>query len=811
MDGRAVATLTLEENGDIGQFYNDISSAVSAINDLPTTIEAPTVTILGRTEVIAFLAISGIGTSDSLIRYADRLADDIAGLPYVETVDTLGISQSELLISFDQDALRRFGVSAKTVSDAVAARSLRAPVGTVSTQGRDITLRYSDARRTVSELENLVILQNERGGIVRLSDLASVSLHEINPEVRAFIGEERAAILQISKNKTADAIDAFAQVEELIRKEQLKFPDPFEISVINNTTDPVRQRIELVSTNAAISLVLVILVMCFFFSLPEALWISLALPFSFFGGVFVMSAVGVTINLISLVALLMAIGLIMDDSIVIAENIATRRAKGGKNAIVKGVLEVLPGVISSFLTTACVFGPLMFLTGRFGSILKIVPIVLLITLAISLIEAFLILPNHLSHVRTDPEANARRFVPRVMEGIKERFVLPVSAFLARWRYFTIGAVIAALISCISLIASGNVRVIGFPSIEGDTIEVRFALSAGLPLERTEEVVDQLLDALAQVDAELTPGTQGGQPLVERVLITHAANSDVKDNGAHTATITVDLLASEHRNVAADDVLDAWREAAGPIADLVQSNFTQSTIGPGGSDLDVQLSAQDLGQLERATTELRRRLLERDDVLDAYQDFYGGRPEIRLKLNEYAYAIGLTPQQLTSQLRSAFSGTETDSFRVGDSDVTVRVELGDTVPTISELEGFPIAVAGGKQVALAAISDITLSYTYAQITRQGGRAIARILGKIDHEATTATDISAVVVNELAPQLEMEFPEVSVSIGGASEELAESQASVRSALLTGLIGVYLILAFQFRSYTLPFMVMLSIPFA
>ena len=214
LDGRATATLTMLEGGEISQFYNDILSTVSAIGDLPREAEAPVVTILGRSEAIAFLAISGIATNDSLIRYADSLAEDIAALPLVETVNISGISENEFRISFDQNALRKFGVTAETVSDAVKARSLRAPIGTVRTPGRDIFVRYSDARRTVPDLENLVILQNDTGGIVRLTDLASVTLQEFRPELRAFVDGERAGILRINKTAAADAIKAFAGVEE---------------------------------------------------------------------------------------------------------------------------------------------------------------------------------------------------------------------------------------------------------------------------------------------------------------------------------------------------------------------------------------------------------------------------------------------------------------------------------------------------------------------------------------------------------------------------------------------------------------------
>ena len=811
VNDRATATLTMVEGGEVGQFYNDILSAMSATNDLPDEAKEPVVSILGQSELVALLAVSGIATEDSLIRYADTLANDIASLELVETVDVSGVSENKFRISLDQNALRRFGINAKTVSDAISARSLRTPIGTVRTEGREIFLRYSDARRTVSDLEDLVILQNASGALVRLSDLAKVTLEELTPELRAFVDGQRAAILRINKTRTADSIDTFEQVEGLLHRERARYSDPFRISVINNTTEIIRDRIALVAGNAVASLALVILVMCFFFTVREAVWISLALPFSFFAAVIGMSIVGVSINMISLVALLMSIGLIMDDSIVIAENIANWQKGSGRDSIARAVVEVMPGVLSSFLTTACVFAPLMFLSGEIGAILKVIPIVLLITMGASLLEAFLVLPNHMAHVRTDRKANERRLAPRTLVHIRDHFVIPTASFLARWRYLTIGSVFAVLIFSLGLIASGTVKVIGFPATEGDTVEARIALTPGLPLERTQVVVRQLEDALRDVDKELSAGTRDQEPLVLRVLTTFASNVDVKDNGPHTATITVDLLTSEKRNVSADDMLNAWRAAAGPIPDLVQANFTQTVLVPGGHDLDVQLSGQDLVELELATNELRNSLLGRDDVSAAYRDFFGGRLETRLTLNEFAYVNGLTPQSVSGQLRTAFSGTETDSFRIGQSDMTVQVELDDSIPSIEDLEDFPITIGEGKQVSLGSISDLERSYAYGQITRKDGRAIARIIGTIDRDSTTPAAISQVVTTELAPLLTKEFPGVSIEIGGATEGQAETQRSIVMAFLTGLIGVYIILAFQFRSYTLPFTIMLSIPFA
>ncbi|WP_297338679.1 efflux RND transporter permease subunit [Pseudophaeobacter sp.] len=292
---------------------------------------------------------------------------------------------------------------------------------------------------------------------------------------------------------------------------------------------------------------------------------------------------------------------------------------------------------------------------------------------------------------------------------------------------------------------------------------------------------------------------------------YAVNSEVYDNGSNTATITVDLLTSSERNVSADTVLEAWRSAAGPIPDLVQSSFSQAEMGPGGFDLDVELTGYDLEELEAASAELRNTLLARSDVVEAFQDFYGGRQEVQLALNEYGYLIGLTPQAMSDQLRSAFQGTETDSFRSSQSDMTVRVKLDDTVANLVELERFPILVGDGKLVALSTVAEMTLSQGYPTITRKNGKALARIRGKIDNATVTSAQISAVITKELGPALQKSFPGVEIGISGASAEQAKSQSSMMKLLLLGLVGVFMVLAFQFRSYSLPVVVMLSIPFA
>ncbi len=813
VDGRASATAELEEGGDLAQFYNDINSAVSGIGDLPEDAENWSVELGGRDELIAMLAISGIYGKRGLTEYADTLADRLLSLPGVTQATVSGITDRELRVSFDTTALRRYGVSSQDIVNAIGARSLRQPLGAVDTDGSSITLRYADARRSIAELEDLIVIQNPSGGMVRLKDLGQVQIVDTDENMQSFINGTQAAIVTVFKGKEGDAIRIFDEVEEVLEAEREAWPDPFDITVLFNMTELVEERLTLILKNIGIGLVLVFATMWLFFTLREALWISAALPVSFLGTFFLMDSFGITINMITLVALLMAVGLIMDDSIVIAENIERWRRKAGKlEAASRGTLEVVPGITSSFLTTACVFGPLMFVSGTMGQILAYIPMVLLLTLGFSLVEGFLILPHHLSHSGTDdPSEHEHRPAARLLDRFKEGIVIPLVTFLVKVRYFTIGAVIACLMLAIGLVASGQVKVVGFPTIEGDTIQAKISLTTGIERDRTIERVEQLIAALQRVDAELTPGTEGGEKLVERVLVQYATNSNVNDNGSNTATLTVDLLASARRNVKADEVVARWREEAGPLPDVIQASFAQAELGPGGNDLDVELAGRDLEDLEMAASQLLAALTARDDVTEAFTDFYGGRREVQLSLNEYGYSIGLTPQALAAQLRNAFAGSETDSFRTGLSNVTVQVELDDSVRHMADLEAFPILVGGGELAALATVADISVTSSYPVIKRKNGLATAQIIGQIDRATTTPGKIAAVVTGELAPEIMRTHPGVTISIGGASEDEQESQASTMSKLLLGLVGIYLVLAFQFRSYTLPVVVMLSIPFA
>ncbi|MEL6233405.1 MAG: efflux RND transporter permease subunit, partial [Pseudomonadota bacterium] len=686
---RATATLSMVETGEITQFFNDVFSEVAAIEDLPEDAETPIVAIAERTELIALLAVSGLASDESLVRYADELAAQLAQLRGIADATVRGISTLEYRIRLDAFALRKFGLSPSDVADAVSQRSTSSPLGTVETEGEDLNLRLSGAARSLEELNALTVREGTEGGIVHLSDIATVSLSLADPDLRSEVDGRKAAIIVLSKTGADDAISAFAAVDAFLAEVSARYGGELQLAIVNNATTAISDQLELVLLNAAQSLALVFAVMCLFFTLRDAFWISLALPFSFLVGLYAMSLLGVTINVMSLLALLMSIGIIMDDSIVIAENIDKWRSElSPAEAAVKGTREVFAGVISSFLTTAGVFGPLMFLSGEIGAVLQVVPIVLLVTLSASLVEAFLILPNHLSHGPSVRAKASQRLVARLLDRFNARTLIPVVTVLTRWRYLTVGCVIGVLVLCLGLIATGAVRLVGFPSSEADTVVARLALTQGLQIERTEAAVEQILAGLQKVDEEYASNFADAPALVESVLIEYGQNSDVSDNGAHTVTITVDILNSETRRISSADFLAAWKQQSGTIVDAKQINFTSARSSPGGRDIDISIYGRDLLVLEAAAAEMRAALAARADVVTIYSDFSLGQSEVQLSLNVFGRSLGLTPSGLAEQLRTSFTGTTTDTFSEGETVLEVVVDQGDVAKTVTELRALP---------------------------------------------------------------------------------------------------------------------------
>jgi len=516
--------------------------------------------------------------------------------------------------------------------------------------------------------------------------------------------------------------------------------------------------------------------------------------------------------------LLLALGLLLDDGIVIAENIATHRAMGkpALQAAVDGVHEVAGGVFSSFLTTVCVLGPLVALEGNIGKILLVIPVMLILVLTVSLVEAFMILPHHMVHSleHADPRkiSSVRQRFDAAIDWARENVLGRTVDVLLRWRYLWVGSVVCVFLVAVGLFAGGVIKFNALPDLDGDVIVARVLMPPGTPLEKTEAVVRRMTQGLDELNAELAPRQPQGRNLVKTTYVQFNANEDVFETGPHVATVFADLLAAEDRDIRLDDILHLWRQKVGPVPDALSIVYSEPTIGPTGRNIEIRLQGSSLDSLKLAAVELKDWLADFVGVYNLAEDLRRGKPELRLRLREGALGLGLDAATVARQLRAAFHGATADEIQVGAESYEIDVQLRKAdQDSLSDLDYFHCTLPDGRQVPLNAVAAIEQIAGWSRIARVDGKRTVSVRGDVDALQTNTVKIIAQLEREFLPVLAERYPEITVSYEGEIKETGTTQASMRRAMLIGVIGVFVLLSFQFRSYVEPLIAMAAIPFA
>jgi multidrug efflux pump subunit AcrB len=817
-EGVGTATAVMREGADMMRFIDDVNSEVDAIDDFPQQTETPVIEELGRTEPVISVAVTGPDDPVALKAYAEDLKDRLMALENIAEVTVNGFSDHHIRIEVPAWRLRQYGLSAAEIADVVARHSVGSPAGRLEGAAEDLLLRFDDQRKSAEALRDLVVISGETGAAIRLGEVARITDRFDRAEEKILFNGRRAAVLDIAKTRAQDILGVLGTVETFVATERERAPRGVELTLTQDRASVVQDRLDMLVSNGAQGLALVFLVLWLFFSFRYSFWVTMGLPVSFLGALFVLPLVGVTINMISMVGLLIGIGLLMDDAIVIAENIAARVSKGDApmRAAIEGVQQVLPGILSSFATTLLVFGSLAFISGEIGQILRIMPIVLIMVISVSLIEAFWILPNHLGHSLAHMK---RREPSRFRQGFEQGFdrlrERGFGAWLDRavdYRYLTLGIVIMLLIFAIAMPAGGKLKFVGFPNLDGDVVEARVLLPQGTPLARTEQVVTGLTEALERVNERFKPRQPDGRDLVRNIAVIYAQNPDAFESGPHVARVVADLLGAEVRDAPLDEFRNAWREETGELADVISIKFTEPAIGPGGRPIDLRLLGYDLDRLKAASNELQDWLNGYAGVLDLSDDLRPGKREYRLHLKPGAGVLALDAKTVADQVRGAFQGVKIDEFPVGAEtyEVNLRLVAEDRIGP-EDLEDFTIVGPGGTLVPLPVVVDIEEVRGWARIHRVDGQRAVTVQGDVDRTVANAQELLGLAQSELIPGLLERYPDIRFDIQGESKESAKTGKSILRNVLLGLIGVYMLLALQFRGYLVPVTVMLVIPTA
>jgi multidrug efflux pump subunit AcrB len=821
-EGVATTTVEIQHGGNFQIFLADIQTEVDAIDDFPIEAQEPIVTQLGTTDPVLTLVVSGPLDPPGLKAYCEDFKDRLQQVPEITLVKIAGFSDHQLRVELSAEALMRFHLSVADVARIIQRQSVNLPAGLMETSHRDILIRFVEERRTPHELEDLIIVARPGGGEIRLGQIARVrDLFEIEEE-KALLGGvsseyRRAGLLKIEKTKLQDSIRVAGVVKRFVQDELARQPQ-LDIRVTNDTSSLVNDRLQMLLRNGWQGVVLVFFTLWLFFNLRLSFWVAMSLPISFCGAFFFLPHAGLTINMLTMVGMLLALGLLMDDGIVIAENIVSHlyRGKSAMQAAVDGTNEVKLGVFSSFLTTICVLGPLIALQGDIGKVLRVVPMILILVLAVSLVEAFFILPAHLAHSlrAIDPERPNpfRRRFDGVIEWLRNDLLTPAVDGALAWRYLFVGCVAGLFLVSVGMLKGGILKFQAFPELEGDVVVARVLLPPGTPLSRTEVIVERVTSALERVNGHFRPRQPQQEDLIRSVVVEFNKNTDAFENGPHVATVSVDLLSAEVRDARMDDIVRVWREETGLIADLDGLIFTEPVFGPAGRPIEIRVQGDDLGQLSTAASEIETWFGQFASVYNLASDLRPGKAELRLRLREGAYGMGLDAAAMSQQLRAALQGMLADEIQVDSESYEIEVQLRpDDQNTLADLEYFHFTLPSGEQVPLGTVAQVEEGQGWSRIARVDGRRTVTVRGELDTRQANTVNLLARMQKEFLPGLKERFPGVTLSFEGEIKEAGTTQQSMVRSLLIGLIGVFILLSFQFRSYVEPFTVMMAIPLA
>ncbi|SFU51861.1 efflux RND transporter permease subunit [Halomonas korlensis] len=821
-DNLASATATLQAGGDPLRFLGEIDTEVGAISEFPARADPPVVRELHRSDAVAAVAVSSDMPAGQLEEYALRLEERIMALPGVADVAIHGMSQRQWQVEVPGEVLGQHGLSARELARRISAQSLDLPLGTLETPERELLLRFTDQRRSLAELSRLVVMSDPAGGELTLGDIATLTETGEREEEKLRFNGEPALVLEVSKSLRDDALAVKERLEGLIEAERRRFDDGITLTLTQDMTGIVRDRLQMLVANGLMGLALVVLVMSLFFRPRLALWAVLGLPAAFMGAFLVMGLAGLSLNMITLVALLMAIGIVMDDAIVITDNIAAHAGESATplEAVVAGTRQVLPGVLSSFLTTAAVFVPLSFLAGELGAVLEVLPVVLIAALAASLVEAFWILPHHLKgslkgSVKLLQQGHESRFRTTFDRGF-ERFREAVGRLAdraIRFRHLVLGAVLAVMLASVGFMAGGHVGSEAMPDIDGDVLEARILMPQSTPLERTEAVAARIETAMRELDERHSPGQPGGAALVEAIQVRFNHNLSAREAGPHVATVSVDLLTAERRTMTLDALTAEWREAIGDIPGVQRLIIQEPGFGPAGVPVEVRLAGEDLAAMKAAALELATRLEGYSAVYNVMDDLRLGKPQRAYSLASGAHGLGLTAEEVASQLRAGLLGEIADTQRIGEQEIEVLVRQAEADRDgLDDLADQTLMLPDGSRVPLSVVTEVAERRDWARITRIDGRRTVIVEANVDaRQASGQAIVDDLVGSGWLADFEARHPEVAVTFEGQVASSAETGGSIARGLLIGLVGVFVVLSFQFRSYVEPLIVMLSIPLA
>ncbi len=819
--------LEIEASEDINEVMSQVENRIDSITNLPDDLEKPTVKRVERNLWGMGVAVYGDMTQLEKKIVGDEIYDELLALPEVKEIRLWGAGTYEISIEVRESRLRELNLTLAEVASAVRSSSLDLPAGIIRTEAGNVLVRTEGKAYVGTDFENIVLRSQMDGTQLLLSDVAEVRDGFTDSIYKNRFDRQSAISLSIYSLEGQNLLDISAAVHAYAEKKQQSMPSGLSISVFNDEAYTLNGRLTMMSKNLVMGGLLVAIVLGIFLNLKVAFWVILGIPISFAGAFWLMPFGSVTVNIMSLFAFIMVLGIVVDDAIVIGESVFSEAKDDYQNklaqgnipdtgystpaeVVVRGAKRVATPSTIGVLTTMAAFLPLIFLDGSFAGIQQAIGIVVILCLVFSLIESKLILPAHLVGLKFGQKSSGKvsvvnRFQSKVAKGLDyfiEEIYEPTLRKALHNRYTTLAGFLAIFIIIVGSVNSGIARFEFFPNVPGDDVQAQIIMQDGASSESLAETIDQIETAIYAVDKKYRDENPDTKGLVEHVAF--FVSSDVE------ATFRVVLTKAEFRSVSATEIERLWRSEVGLLPNVRKQRY-YSSEGPSGAAISLSLSGTNPDELTMASVELQQYLAQFNGVYDIYNSQGSGSKEVLINLKPFASQVGVRLSDVAGQVRQAFYGEEAQRIQ-RDSD-TVKVMVRYPIEErrdISTLENMHIRTSSGEAISIGEVADITLGLGLTAIERLDRKRTVTVTAEVESEKIQSDDVVGDVRKNLVPQLLEKYPSIEFRLSGGTQEQSEYYGKLAVGFLASLFMIYGLLAVPLRSYIQPIVIMSVIPF-
>ena len=831
--GMASVRVQMDSRTDMALALDDIESAVNRIQSFPLGAERPRFQEMDNRMSMMRLIVYGDISERSLKELAYQIEDDLTTLPSVSQVEVSGVRNYEISIEVPLHRLRALGLTLTDIAGAIRRSSLDLSAGSINTRESQVRVRTLGQNYDQQDFEEIAVLSSRDGTVLRVGDIAKVrdGFQEADLIVRH--QNHPALFVEVYRAGGEHVMDVATTVREHLANEVIPaLPDGVGITIWNDESQAYEERADLLLKNGVLGLMLVLIALSLFLQVRLALWVAVGLVVSGVGALAVMMAFDVAINTISLFSFVLAIGIVVDDAIIVAEHIQSERNRGtpGVAAAIRGVRRIKVPLAFAVLTSVAAFVPLLFIPGGVGDVWRALPIIMIAMLLVSLVESLLVLPNHLSHLPGPdwvPTNAFDRFFSRLQGRVDANLNRFVQGPLDRaLRYatnqpvVTMSGAIGILVLSISLLPAGIVPTTLADDVEGDFATVVLEMPDGATATRTYEVARELEAAGRRVIERLSRDRPAdAPPLLSGVTVTVGLGSRLEGGlnpeptlnpQANIATIEFKLLGAQQRRISTGEVVQAWREEVG-VLPYVRGTTFSGEIFTLGNPVEALLSHPDPERLTLIADSVVDGLRRVEGVYDIRSDHAPGIPEVQLELRPEARTLGLTLQDLARQTRAAFFGEEAVRVQRGREEVRVYVRLPeDERNSITDIESYLIRTPGGDEVPIVSASLLGPGLSPSALRRRDGQRVVTVTADVDASVISGDEANEILAGSILADLAAVYPDLTYTFGGEQQQQLESIDSLYRGFAVALIMIFALLAIPLRSYTKPFIIMAVIPF-